>query len=284
MEIDESLITYRSFNFKNEVIKIPILKIKKGTLLFRFIYDIPKDNKKMEDMLSGSFLGINVSENSFCLPNQYNVFFYPYPYIMDTNKYLFKYKPDDSQMVLFETTTDINVALLLSPSPFRRVGKGEENEILTTCDKYTYCDGLSGFYYDACFKKEFMEQNMDIMGYYGISENDSKRFINQYKKQEFKPFRKFIHLYTDSETQGVPELVLYPRRIRKDESINLKIEPEKIYDFISENKNLYNYKIVNIMKHKIYGKNDELSRFLNTEFKTDYKFNYLSSFYERKKI
>lgn len=281
MEISKSLITYRKYNYKGEQIDVPILLIKKGTLLFRYVYDIPEDNKSIEAMLKGSFLGIKTDEDKFCLPCHYNVFFYPYPYIMDTNKYLSKFKIKESQMVLFETTKDINVALLLSPSELTRIGKDEENEILTTCNQYNYCGNLKGIYYDACFKEEFLNQNMDILGYYGISENDSRRFMNQYKKPFFKPFSKFIHFYKDSKTKGVPELVLYPRNIREKESIELEIKEDVIYDYITENQDLYNYKMVESFEHKPYNKNDMLFKYLNNEFKKEYKFNKLSGFYER---
>jgi hypothetical protein len=277
MEINEKYITYREY----KDVKVPILKIKKGTLLFRYVYDIPQDKKTIKSMLEGSFLGIKIDKESFCLPNQYNVFFYPYPYIMDTNKYLSIFKPKESHMVLFETTKDLNVALFLLPSEMNRIGKNEENEILITCDNYSYCNGLKGFYFDACFRDDFLKNNMDIMGYYGISENDSKRFMTQYKKSFFTPFRKFIHLHKDTKTIGVPELVLYPRTIREIDSINTEIKEDSIYEYILENQNIFNYKTVDEFKHKPFDKNDKLFYYLNRDFKKNYKFNKLNGFYEK---
>jgi hypothetical protein len=283
MEIDESLLEYRNYKFNGKNVEIPILTIKKGTLLFRYVYDIPKDNKFIKDMSEGSFIGIRKSRNvdSFCLPFTYNVFFYPYPYIMDTNKYLFYNKVNRAEMVLFETTKDLKVVLLLTPSKLRRISKEEENEILITCDNYEYCENLKGFYYDACFRKDFLEKNKDIMGYYGISEGDSKRFLKSYKTPKYKPFKKFVHFYKNDKNVGIPELVLYPRNERIFEDINIEIKKGKVYEYIKENEDLFNYKMIDTLKHFPYGKNDELSRFLNKDFVQKYFFNKLSGLYER---
>jgi hypothetical protein len=271
MQIDDSLIDYITYNDK----QIPILNIKKGTLLFRYVYDNPGDNVTINKMAPGSFLGIQneKDENEYCLPSNYNVFFYPYPYVMDTNKYL---KPTASKMMLFETTTDIKVALFLKPSLYTRNMTGEENEISVSCDNFNFCYGLKGRSHDPCFKEEFMKQHPEIMGIYGISFNDNKRFLQQFNKPIFKPFRKFIHMYEDNKTIGVPELMLYPLRRRGDEIVT-KVEGD-VYDFIKKHEKSFNYEAVNVFNHKPLKMYDELFVFMNNINKK-YRFDKASSFF-----
>ena len=277
MEIDKSLITYRKY----DNINVPILKINKGTLLFRLVSDNPTDNTTIEEMMKSSFIGIKNSEDTRCLDVNHNVFFYPYPYIMDTNPFL--KNSTNNNMVFFETTCDINVALLLHPSKFYRINKNEENEFLTTCDRYELCGKIPGKYYDPCFKFEFLKQNPDIMGIYGISIKDSNRFMKMFNKPIFKPFRKFIKFHKDIRTKGVPELILYPMKNRSVETI-FKIPDSKIdndeylYDYIKENENMFNYKLVNVFAHKPL-KIDELYKYMNEQ--KDYKISNKSGFYEK---
>lgn len=272
MQIDNSLIEYVEF----QGAKVPIMIIKKGTLLFRYVYDNPSDKVTISKMAPGSFLGIQNEndENEYCLPDNYNVFFYPYPYVMDTNKYL---KPTASKMMLFETTVDIKVALFLKPSLYTRNLTGEENEISMSCDNFNFCYGLKGRKHDPCLKKEFLQQHPDVMGIYGISFNDNKRFIQQFNSPKFKPFKKFIHMYKDKKTVGVPELMLYPL-IKREGEIITKVEGD-VYDFIKECKSAFNYEAVNVFNHKPLNKNDELFVYMN-QINKQYKFNKNSSFYE----
>lgn len=272
MQIDKSLISYRNF----EGYEIPILHLKKGTLLFRLVHTNPIDNTNITDMMDSTFLGIKETKTDFCLSSSYNVFFYPYPYIFDTNKYL---KPTESKMVLFETTKELNIALLLKPSKYTRISKNEKNDFMITCDNFVFCDNKKGRYNDPCFTEEFMKQNPDVVGMYGIQQNDSRRFMSQFNSNKFKPFKKFIHLHQDDKSVGVPEMILYPLISREMKDINTKVDRD-VYDIIKENENKFNYKIVNIFDHKPY-EVDELYKYMKTDIRKEYQFNKLSGFYER---
>jgi len=278
-------IEYRNYvNNEDELYKVPILNIPKGVLMFRYVYDIPEDNKNIVDMTISSFLGINkskkdIEKKSLCLPKHYNVFFYPCPYVMDTNKYIQKYPPKDSNMVIFETTKDVKVVLLTSPSKFYRIDKGEENPLSINCDKYTYCDNIKGFEYDPCFRENFLKQHPDVMGMYGLSKNDAKRFMKKYEKPFYSKFRKYIKIQKDIRgVSGVPELILYPLSYRY-ENVDFDFEKESdIYDFIQKNQDNFNYKAIDTFKHKPYQSYDELSNFMKNINK-EYKFDKTWGFY-----
>jgi hypothetical protein len=295
MDIRKDYIEYRSFNGVN----VPIMTIPKGSLLFRLVYNSEQEKTKIDKMMKESFLGLTMSkpirnfneevefdedefsfseaEEEFCLHNNHNVFFYPYPYVMDTNWYI--RNTTESKMVLFETTKDIKVALFLSPSGMTRINKGMESVIATTCDNFSFCDDKKGRDYDPCFKYEFMEKFPDVVGMYSIQQRDSKRFLDVYKTaNKFKPFKKFIHFYKDSKTIGIPELILYPLQERSLESLYNKINLDA-YEYITGNENDYNYKVVEVFDHEIYEK-DKLFTYMSKQ--KDYIFNQGTGFYERK--
>lgn len=274
MEIDLKLIEYRIFNGQ----KIPILDIKKGSLLFRLIYDYPRTNVKILDSATETFLGRKQVDGSFCLDRHHNVFFYTCPYVMDTNFYLQKDKIKKGEMLVCETTQNLKVALFLSPSNLVRINKGNKSDLAITCNNYLKCDKSPGISSDPCFRDEFMINNPDIVGMYVLQKDDIRRYKNISKKSFFSPFNKFVKSYRDaSGLIGPAEIILYPQRMRKMENIYTYI-PEKIniYDYIKESESLYNYKIVQIFEHNFFRK-DALYNFMN---KILYTFNKSTGFYE----
>jgi len=268
MEIDQSLITYRTF--KN--VEVPIMKIKKGSLFFRLIYDTPSKNIYHNISAIETFLGRKVNDTTFCLTPNHNVFFYTFPYVMDTNYYLFMDNVRKGKMMVCKATKDLNVALFLSPSNFERVNKKQSNEFVITCDNF------EGHASDPCFREEFMVNNTDVVGMYTLQRSDVRNFKNIAKKSFFKPFEKFIYYYRDVQyTIGPPELILYPLQRRSMNTICTELSMDvDIYDYIRKNQEMYNYEVIEVFDHKFFQK-DKLYSFMNQNFN---KFNFRSGFYE----
>ena len=107
-----------------EGVDIPIFTIPKGTVLFHY------QNENVS--VAGNFFGEEIKESTYCLSPNRNTFFYPYPYIMDTNKYIWKDTVNEkdsnyTSMLICTTTTDVKVVLMLRPSPLVRDSKKVPN-------------------------------------------------------------------------------------------------------------------------------------------------------------
>jgi hypothetical protein len=107
------ILEYRKFKVSdNEAeVEIPILTLKTGTVLFRGVLDPSK--------FISDFLGIPIEgkPNAYCLPSQYNTFFFSYPYVFDTNYYnKLDAKGKNSHTSLYVLTNDVKVALMIKPS------------------------------------------------------------------------------------------------------------------------------------------------------------------------
>ena len=158
-----SLISYR--NFRNR--KIPILTIPKGTCLFRYIYS--KENP-LED-----FVGVkNENLETFCLHPNHNVFFYPYPYVFDTNAWVEEATTvKNPKMFVYSTTRDIKILLLIKPSNYH-VNSKKGDGVIVSCKGLQFCKDFEGRSYDICLTDDFIKENPDIVGNIRIVFRDNK--------------------------------------------------------------------------------------------------------------
>jgi hypothetical protein len=259
--------------FKDE--DIPILTIPKGTVLFRYIYD---KEFNFED-----YAGKYIKESdSYCLGKNHNVWFFPYPYVIDANQYVKDLK--NKRMVVYVITDDTKVALLIKPSEYIREDKGDPNNIfIHSCDKDLNCDNSSGYKSDPCFNEDFMKENLDVVGTMSLAKSDMILFKKKISTYIYKDFRKFITLFYDKRKfSGVPEFSIYPRKKRSLETIKTKLSnKENGFDWIVKRIEDFNYFPLFIFEHKEFEK-DDLYAFLEkvftpegyteTESKKNYKF------------
>jgi hypothetical protein len=230
---------------------VPLLTIKKGTVLFRTVVE--------EKVLISDYLGIKTSEenSNYCLPSNYNVFFFTCPYVFDINKFHRKDAEGKTPTIaLYVILKDLKVALMVKPSKLIRANEGKDNIISTSCVNFTFCDGLKGRNYDPCFYEEFMKENPDVVGSYSIQPSDTYPFLKKLKTKVYNPFRKFISLVKDEKYYGSPELMLYPKRIRSLDDINTNLEEIDLQSFITNGD--FNYYPIATYFHKPLDASDEL--------------------------
>ena len=248
-----SLISFREFEGE----KLTILTIPKGTILFRHIY---KTDNPIND-----YLGVYDKEkDTYVLsPDQY-IYFYFYPYIRDTNKFVSSEIKDISTMITYVTSRDTNILLLIKPSKYSKSKRFRSKSIIL-CDETTNCDNSKGFKTDVCFNPKFKEENPDIVGNISIKYSDNLDLKNVFFSEKFKDFRKFISFFRNiNNNSGVPEIALYPRAKNSDRCIETKLDISG-YDWITKNLEEFNYFPLLVQPHKLYEK-DEFYKFLINGF------------------
>ena len=98
------------------------------------------------------------------------------------------------------------------------------------------------------------------MGMIVIEPADSARFKRMYVTKEFEPFRKYLTLMlTDEPFFGVPEIILYPHKIRKFMDVKTSIPINSELAHLKKNEDTYNYFPINIFKHTPMNAKSELS-------------------------
>jgi hypothetical protein len=240
----KGLLSFREFEGK----KTTILTIPKGTILFRHVY---KTDSPIYDFL-GKY---NEKEDKYTLsPDQY-IYFYFYPYIRDTNKFVSSEIQDISTMITYVTSRDVNILLLIYPSKYSKSKRFRSNAI-ALCDEKIDCSGQKGFETDICFKNKFREENPDILGNISIKYSDNVDLKEAIQSGKFNDFKKFITFFKNvNNNSGVPELALYPRTKNTDKCIETKLDVSG-YDWITKHFEEFNYFPLLVQPHKLYEKDD----------------------------
>ena len=132
--------------------------IPKGTLLFRGV-------KSINDLIS-DFAGIRFPGNNYCLYPNFNVFFYPYPFISQTIK-AYDY------LCIFVLTHDIKIINLIEPSPFVRSDRGNNKGGIISCNDIEPECVDTGRIYDSCINFDVVKEK-NVVGMIGIPVLDSK--------------------------------------------------------------------------------------------------------------
>jgi hypothetical protein len=196
--------------------KVKLITIPKNTLLFRVVDDYKSD-----------FQGVNI-DGSFCIPPQYNVFFYFNPFVVDAlPEWYAKY----NEIQVYKTTTPLKIISLISPSELSRGTRMTKGKVIKSCNK-TRKSCLVGRDYDACFNDKFLQKNPSIVGWIGIGRADSIKINKEIESGELQNVKEFIHLVKDKRNiEGPPELGLYPLKSRQ-------LDDVKDADITADN---YNY-------------------------------------------
>ena len=229
------------------------ITIPKGTLLFRStnsVADLAKD-----------FAGIPKSENSYCLFPNFNVFFYPYPFVSESVQ---KYE----YTCIFVLKNDVKLINLIQPSPYTRKDRLEAKGGIVSCDKVDFKGCTTyGKVYDPCINFEKIKDK-DIVGMIAIAHEDAKTLkkllsnldSNNNKKRAHRNiyYKKYYKLYKDArQIIGVPEIILYPRREIIQDNYTETIE--EFSEWVINNENSFNYSLFHMVKGS-----DELEKIMES--------------------
>jgi hypothetical protein len=203
--------------------------IPKGTLLFR--------GMNSTATLTSDFAGMLVDDKKFCLNPNYNVFFYPFPFIAATVA-AYQYT------VIYVTMRDLKLVNLILPSKFNREGRTTKTGGIVSCDTIAGNCGVSGRSYDPCV--DYTKVSGDISGMIAIAKVDADSLnLNKLLLRSLE--NKYFTTYKDSRNVvGVPEFILHPRFDKTPQT-------ETISDFkqwYSSNKSKFNYNYLHLMSYK----------------------------------
>jgi hypothetical protein len=188
--------------FKNK--KVTLVTIPKNTLLFRVVEDSDTD-----------FKGVKV-KGSYCVPPQYNVFFYFDPFTGGASKHWVNVK----DIQVYKTTAPLKIVSLISPSKINRGSRMTKGKVIKSCNK-TRKSCLKGRDYDPCFDEDFLEKNPSIVGSIGLGRSDTLKTNKEIENGVLSDVKEFIHTVKDMRgIEGPPELALYPFRKRYSEDVN----------------------------------------------------------------
>jgi hypothetical protein len=227
------------------------ITIPKGTLLFRStnsVSDLAKD-----------FAGLPQPGNSYCLFPNFNVFFYPYPFVSESVK---KY----DYTCVFVLKHDVKLINLIQPSPYTRKDRLEGKGGIVSCDKVDFKGCTTyGKVYDPCINFEKVKDK-DIVGMIAIAHEDAKTLKklltdmsnnnnnnnnnnNKMTKRAHRDiyYNTYYKLYKDARHLiGVPEIILYPRREIIHENYTETIE--EFSDWVIDNVDSFNYSLFHMVK------------------------------------
>ena len=131
--------------------------LPKGTLLFR--------GMNTTATLTSDFAGMPVDDKKFCLHENYNVFFYPFPFVAGTVA-AYQYT------VIYVTTQDLKLVNLILPSKFNRESRKTKTGGIVSCDDTeNECD-VSGRDYDPCV--DYTKVPKDVSGMIAIAKADAE--------------------------------------------------------------------------------------------------------------
>ena len=235
--------------------KINILTLPKGLVLFKCIIDKQDNN--------ADFYGIQTGANSYCLPRAHNVFFYPQPFIIDSNLY---FRSPNRKFYIYKLTYDISIISLLSASFSEQ--DAIDAGVLVKCNTLTFCEGLTGKSYDTCISHDFMTRYPGIIGCTRIVPADNNHYTSAIASKKYI-FDKSIFFNKTSFPAGVPEIFMFPLRKHIHEDI--------FYNNITKHNGGYNYALIKELSHQPY-RVDGLYKYMRSMIKSK-KFIYNNGWY-----
>jgi hypothetical protein len=187
--------------------KVPLIELPIDTLIFRVVPDKSTD-----------FTGVKVEDGSYCIPPQYNVFFYFDPF---TAEIFPEYLGTIPTIEVYKLKHPVKVVSMISPSNLTKAQRLTGKSVVKSCNK-TRRSCLKGKEYDACLSETFIAKYPDIVGWVGIGRSDSNRLLKELKSGVLEDKKDFIHLVRDNRgVKGSPELALYPLTERQINDINI---------------------------------------------------------------
>jgi hypothetical protein len=177
---------------------------------------------------------VAIGSKEYLFP-QFNVFFYPYPFVGE--EIIYNSSSREKEVRVFVLTRDVEVLMAVAPSENSR-GNRFGSDYLISCDKAQHPRPLQGKSYDPCFNQQFLEKYPEISGMLGLAKKDADLHIVDVMERRF--FSKYRALFSDityksvgnvkpsgigynddefewiERSIGVPEIVLHPRANRLD--------------------------------------------------------------------
>ena len=192
--------------------KLDVMKIPKGTLLFRILKDQENDMR-----------GVPVENGMRCLTPNFNVFFYPNPFAAQLafEKYLNDY---DQYVYVYILNKDIKVLSLIKPSKYSRSEKFKKGLFMKRCSTVRKgCLPRKQNEYDVCLSDTIVEKFPEIVGTLSIVGSDSRFIKKGLKNSKNVTMRRFFNYAEDSAgAKSVPELSIHPLVLRPSEDVLTK--------------------------------------------------------------
>jgi len=230
---------FRSITYKK--LRIPYTVIPKGTLLFRSVKDVESD-----------FVGIPQSNGTYKLTPYHNVFFYPYPFVVDLDPAHYDDPAHYTQSVeVYETVRDISIISLITPSRFTRAAR-LQNQFLTNCDKVI----SGGRSYDPCFTPSFLRQYPHIMGAEQISGTDGRTFRAALSTLPTKETKYFHWSKNARGGNSIKEYSLYPLKKRYNTIV------KDVEEWKNDHKDEFNYRHMTSLSRS--DKNKDIHEFMES--------------------
>jgi hypothetical protein len=185
--------------------KIPIKTIPKGTLLFRIVEN-PEDD----------FRGVKLEDGTRCIIPNYNVFFYPNPFMgnISIDSHL---QETQQTMYVYKLVKDVKVISLISPSKYSRRTRNTKRNFIKKCSNVPKgCMPRPLADYDPCLSDTIIKKYPDVVGIISIAISDNKRA----KKRMTQKLKKYFKETTDARgISGVPEIMLHPLTVRPSSNV-----------------------------------------------------------------
>jgi hypothetical protein len=190
--------------YRNE--KIHTVTLPKNTLLFRFSRNPEHDLR-----------GVEISPNKFCLTPNYNVFFYPSPFV---NKLALPQHSKESIIHIYILDSPVRIVKLLKPSKYTRGHRHSTRAFIKNCNKTRkLCLPRTPRKSDPCFTDTIVNKYPDVVGMMGFAQADVRLFKRKMHKLS-KQSLSYLKFAEDiNGVKSVPEIVLYPLKTRNPEQI-----------------------------------------------------------------
>jgi len=217
-------VPMKTLKYKGD--EVNIITIPKGTVLFR--------GYPTKEAIVSDFVGYPNKNNTTIIPKDYNVFFYPYPFVIENYFYNF------GTFVLMMLQYDIQVVSQVYPSTNTRDDMRRNYHYVKPCLARSY---------DPCLTEGFMKEYPDIVGELALAGMDLNaiNLINTEKVEPFKYRKNFMDI---DGHMGVPDLILYPFKQREKE--RTFTEKDKTFESLNSRIKEYNYVPIVIVEKENY--------------------------------
>lgn len=162
----------------------------------------------------------------------YNVFFYPYPFVIED--YM-----DPHVLGTFVLTKDVEINIGVLPSKNTWNDKYKK-DYLKSCNEVESDINFRGRDYDPCLDGNFIKEYKNVVGGVYIADTDVFQVTGLWgNKLDTLKFRRYFR--DNSDDIGVPEIILYPFKERKMESVST-LKENATYQWLMDHLDDYNYK------------------------------------------
>lgn len=214
--VEHLSVSLKTIKYKGD--DVNIITLPKGTILFRGY----NEEKNIIDDYVG-FRREAPEDNETIIPEDYNVFFYPYPFAVE------EYFSNFKTFVIMALQYDVQIVSQVYPST---------NTHDDMYRDYGYVKPCKARPYDPCLTADFMKEYPKVVGQIGLFPGDVKAMNDIYsdKVETFKYWKNFMDY---NGYVGVPEVILYPFKERQKKKTFT--EKDKTFESLNSRIKEYNY-------------------------------------------